>query len=76
MKDQMEKIDATLKNPDFVLYAESEDSYQYYRKFSNTPVTNKFLLLIVKHLNGDGFIITSFFVSKPRRAGRELIYGQ
>jgi hypothetical protein len=32
------------------------------------------ILLIIKHLNGEGFIITGFFVSKIRMKNKVLVY--
>lgn len=61
--DQKGKIIQTLENPDIVYYSSLENNYQYCKHFEETPVTQKYLLLVVKHLNGEGFVITAFFVS-------------
>jgi hypothetical protein len=37
-------------------------------------VTEKYLLLVVKHLNDEGFIITAFFVARIRKEGKEVKY--
>jgi hypothetical protein len=39
-------------------------------------VTEKYLLMVAKHLNDAGFIITAFFVSKIKKEGKEVIYGE
>lgn len=66
----------TLKKPSFILYSPSEDNYQYYRYFKRSPVSEKYMLLIVKHLNEEGFIITVFFVSKIKAKDKEFVYGK
>lgn len=49
-----------LRNSDLIRQSKSDKKvYLYYRK------QNKhYLCVVVKHLNGDGFIITSYFTSK------------
>jgi len=69
MENQTEKLRETLKYPDFIAYNESEDTYRYYKLFPETPVSSKHVLVITKHLNGDGFIITAFFLRKIREKG-------
>jgi len=64
LKGQEEKVKQTLQEPEIVFYSESDDNYHYYRLYSKTPVSKKYLLIIVKHLNGEGFIITAFFSEK------------
>ncbi|MCZ7584975.1 MAG: PBECR2 nuclease fold domain-containing protein [Deltaproteobacteria bacterium] len=75
MAGQQEKFTETLREPEAVLYDRDEENYQYLKRFRQSPVTDKFLLLVVRHLNGDGFVITAFFVSRVRRSGKELVYG-
>jgi CHASE2 domain-containing sensor protein len=72
--DQLENMKATLVDPDFVFHSPKEENHQYHKNFKETPVTEKFLLLIVKHLNEEGFVITGFFVSRIRRKGKVLVY--
>ncbi|MEW6416890.1 MAG: PBECR2 nuclease fold domain-containing protein [Nitrospirota bacterium] len=76
LKNQIQKMIATLENPDFVYYSPTEENFHYYKRFEETPVTEKYLLMVAKHLNDDGFIITAFFVSKIKKEGKEVIYGE
>jgi hypothetical protein len=77
LSNQMDKIIQALKEPDFVYYAIKDDNYHYYKYFSETPVTRKYLLVIVKHLRDkEGFVITAFFISRIREKGKEVIYGE
>jgi hypothetical protein len=73
---QESKIRLTLQDPDFVLYSQSDGNHQYHRLFKETPVSEKHLLVIVKHLNGEGFVITAFFLSKIREKGKVKIYAR
>jgi len=73
---QSDKIKQTLEDPDIIYYFPMEHNYHYCKRFDETPVMEKYLLLVVKHLNGEGFIITAFFVSRIRIKGKELAYGK
>ncbi len=35
--------------------------HYYYKYYKNRKSTDKFLLVIVKYLNGDGFVISAFY---------------
>ena len=74
LQGQEEKVKQTLQQPQIVFYSASNDNYHYYRLYSTTPVTKKYLLLIVKHLNGEGFIITAFFLREIRKKGKVKVY--
>ncbi len=52
---QSEKVLEVLQEPDIVLYSEMEDNYQHYKYYFKTSIGPKYLLVIVMHLNGDGF---------------------
>ena len=74
MKGQESRIMMTLQAPDSVLYSKGDDHYQYHRFFSKTPVTEKHLLVIVKHLDDEGFVITAFFLRKINEKGKVRAY--
>lgn len=74
LKGQEEKLKETLQKPEIVLYSDIDDNYQYYRLYSTTPVSEKYLLVVVKHLNGEGFIITAFFLREIRKKGKVKVY--
>ena len=73
---QLKLIQETLVDPEFVLYSPSEENFQYYRFQKDSPVTDKYLLVVVKHLNQEGFIITAFFVRKVKLREKEVVYGE
>ncbi len=60
---QKEKIIETLEKPDKITNSLEEDETKYYYKYyKNLPSPFKFLRVIAKYLNGNGFIISSHFV--------------
>lgn len=74
LKNQQSKLIDALQDPDFVLYSQNDDNYQYHKWFSKTPVSEKHLLVVVKHLNGEGFVITAFFLSKVKSNDKVKVY--
>lgn len=60
---QKEKIIETLEKPDKITNSLDDEEVKYYYKFyKNLPSPYKFMRVIAKYLNGDGFIISSHFV--------------
>ena len=39
----------------------------FYKLYAKTPVTQKFMLVVVQILNGEGFIVTAFFTDKIKK---------
>jgi hypothetical protein len=62
MVGQINKIKETLKDPDKIIRSKSDELVQlFYRNYLKTPVTNKFLCLVVKISETESFIITAYF---------------
>ena len=60
-----EEIKETLKNPlKIALYEYDRDVRYYYRYLKERNSEAKFMLVLVKYLNGEGFIITAYFVKR------------
>jgi len=62
MVNYQEEIKKTLKNPQQIADHPHDDTARYYftyLKYKQGP--NKYLLVIVKYLNGKGFVITTYF---------------
>ena len=76
LRRQRARIRRTLQDPDFVLYSHSDDNYQYYKFFPKTPVTEKHLLVVVRHLNDEGFVLTAFFLRKIRERAKVKVYAK
>ena len=65
MHDQIENIKQTIKNPDTTRYFEWDKNVRYlYKEFKNRDSSERYLLVSIKYLNGEGFVITSFFTNK------------
>jgi len=60
---QKEKIIETLEKPDKITTSlEDEETKYYYKYYKNISSPYKFMRVIAKYLNGEGFIISSHFV--------------
>lgn len=68
MKNQKSKIKETLLSPDIIVISKNENSVLLYHKYyDKTPFGEKYLLVAVKLLQDDAFIITSFFTDRVKR---------
>lgn len=68
VSSEKEKIIETVKNPDKIIDPKQPDPNKrfYYKYYKNRPSPHKFVRVIVKYLNGKGFVITAQFVSNIR----------
>jgi len=58
-----EKVIETLEKPDKITASsKDEETKYYYKHYKNLPSPYKFMRVIAKYLNGEGFIISSHFV--------------
>jgi len=72
MINQLELIKDTLKLPEKIVESKYEKEVRlYYKFYSKTPVTEKYLIVIVRLTSDDNFILTSFFTDKIKK-GRIL----
>ena len=67
IQDQQKKITQVIQNPKVVLEGATKDTRICYRFYPSTPVTSKYLAVIIKLLNREGFIITSYFTQRMRK---------
>jgi len=64
---QKERIIETLEKPDKITSSlEDEETKYYYKHYKNLPHPHKFMRVIAKYLNGEGFIISSHFMKAIR----------
>ncbi|MBI5803064.1 hypothetical protein HY448_00030 [Candidatus Pacearchaeota archaeon] len=68
ISSEKEKIIETLENPDKMVDPAQPDSNKrfYYKHYKNRPSPNKFVRVIVKYLNGDGFVLTAQFMHQTK----------
>jgi len=73
MKNQENKIKETLTSPNEIRESLKDKSiWIYYKKYSKTPVTQKYMLVVVKVLNNEGEVITAFFTDRIKKG--EIIW--
>ncbi|MDD1745013.1 MAG: hypothetical protein LUQ20_04285 [Candidatus Methanoperedens sp.] len=68
MSGQIGKIQETLINPDVIVNSRTDPDVElFYRHYDTTPVTEKYLCVVVKILVSDLFIITAYFTDTIKR---------
>lgn len=71
MQGQEQRIAETLLAPDSVILSHHDSTvHLYHRLFEETPVTRKYLVVAVKYLEQDAFVITAFFTDKEKKGAR------
>ncbi|MEM3068476.1 MAG: hypothetical protein QXH58_01010 [Nitrososphaerales archaeon] len=65
MKGQIKRIYETLRLPDVVRKSlRSDDILIFYKWYTNSPVTEKFMAVVVKLVNGKGLILTAYYTNR------------
>jgi hypothetical protein len=68
MLGQIDRIQDTLANPEVIVRSNVDaDVELFYRHFSITPVTEKYLCVVVKAVVDDRFIVTAYFTDTIKR---------
>lgn len=62
MSNYIEEIQETLKKPLKIIYQEKVNLKRYFSYQKHRKRPEKYLRVIVRYLNGEGFIITAHFV--------------
>jgi len=58
--EELELIEQTIRSPDKITENYSDETVKrYYKYFKDKP--NPYLLVIIKYLNGEGYVITAYF---------------
>lgn len=63
MERYLEEIKETLKFPDKLMKYSLDKGY-YYKNYKYLKMPNHFVLVIVKYINNQGFVITSYLEEK------------
>ena len=62
------RISETLANPDRIVRSVTDETVElFYRHYSTTPVTSKFLCVVVKFVIDDYFVITAYYTDTVKR---------
>lgn len=64
MENEIEKIKDTLISPLRTVPHVVGELYDYYHYYKDRKKKAKFLQVVVKYLNGEGFVITAYFVRR------------
>jgi len=68
MADPLERLIETIKTPETVMATAADETvHVYHRYYETTPVTSKFLLVAVKLLEDDAFVLTAFFSRREKK---------
>ena len=68
MSGQIDKIHDTLLNPDIIVRSRTDSNVElFYQHYKTTPISEKYLCIIVKILVDDLFIITAYFTDTIKR---------
>ncbi|GEM20043.1 hypothetical protein IB75_15620 [Nitrosococcus oceani C-27] len=68
MKGQIRRVGETLASPDKVVRSRTYSLAElFYKFYHSTPVTEKYLCIVVKSLESDHFIITAYFTDSVKR---------
>lgn len=68
MSGQLKKIQETLSKPDIIVRSRTDpDTELFYRHYDITPVTKKYLCVVVKVLVENMFIITTYFTDTIKK---------
>ncbi len=75
MKDEIDRLRETVVEPDEVRRSIYDASvWLFYRHYRDTPITEKYLLAVVRMLNEEGFIVTAFFTDTVKKG--ELVWSR
>jgi len=73
MFEQIEKIRETLLSPDTIIKSRTDSDVElFYRYYDTTPVTRKYLCIVLKVLADGLFIITAYFTNTIKKG--ELLW--
>ena len=68
MRNQVARIQETLAEPDRIVASRSDERAElYYRFYLLTPVTSKFLCVVVKDSEDDGFVVTAYYTNTQKK---------
>lgn len=71
MAGEETKIEETVVSPDIVIESRQDSSVRLYHKlYEATPVSRKYMLVAVKVLTDDAFVITAFFTDREKQGIR------
>ncbi|MGE0823145.1 MAG: hypothetical protein AB7G75_15545 [Candidatus Binatia bacterium] len=68
MVGQLDKVQETLQDPHVIVRSQRDPNVHLYHKhYPATPVTEKYLLVAVKRMDNDAFLLTAFFTDTIKK---------
>lgn len=67
LQRELEKVNQTMKSPDFIRQGNKADTFIFYKFFPETIVSQKYLALVIKYFNTEGVVITGYFTERIRK---------
>jgi hypothetical protein len=68
MADQLTRVAEALANPDRIVRSRTDETVElFYKHYPLTPVTEKFLCVVLKVLPNDNFIITAYYTDTTKQ---------
>lgn len=67
LREEQNKIEKTVSEPDAIMRGAIETARVYYKFYRSTPVASKYLVVVVKMLDEEGFIVTSYFTERMKK---------
>jgi len=67
LKEEQNKIEETVSEPDAIMKGAIETARVYYKFYKSTPVASKYLAVVVKMVDKEGFIVTSYFTERMKK---------
>lgn len=68
MDGQRERLSDVLQEPDIIVATPKDATvHAFHRWYDETPVTQKYAVVVVKWLVDDAFILTAYFTSRVRK---------
>ena len=68
MAGQQERLAETLVSPDIVTATVKDEAvHAYHHLYDTTPITRKYMVVVVKMLADDAFVVTAFYSSRVKK---------
>lgn len=68
MRGQIERIGETLMDPDIIVRSRSDrDVELFFKHYTLTPVSEKYMCVVAKTLQSDAFIVTAYYTDRVKR---------
>jgi hypothetical protein len=68
MRGQQARLAETLAAPSVIIATVKDEAvHAYHRWYDRTPVTSKYLVVVVKMLPEDAFILTAYFTTRRKK---------